>query len=77
MVTARNRSHKHFQLNSEKIKRAQRALHAKTETEAIDRALDLVIAEHQRNRLAIEANERFIKSGIEVKDVYGKLDGDE
>jgi hypothetical protein len=73
MTPARNRSHKHFQLDSVKIKRAQRALRAKTETETIDRALDLAIAEHQRNRLAREATERFVKSGIEIKDVYGSL----
>lgn len=73
MATARNRSHKHFQLNSAKIKRAQRALCAKTETEAIERALDLAIAENQKNRLVIAANERLIKSGIDIKDVYGTL----
>jgi hypothetical protein len=48
-------------------------LQAKTETETIERALDLVIAEYQRNRLAIEANERFVKSGIQVKDVCAIL----
>ena len=71
----RNRSHKHFQLDAMKIKRAQRALRAKTETETIERALDLAIAEQQRNRLVLEANERFVKSGIEIKDVYGTLGG--
>jgi hypothetical protein len=61
-------------LNAAKIKRAQRALNAGTETEAIERALDLVISEHERNRLATEANERFVKSGVTVKDVYGTLE---
>jgi hypothetical protein len=75
MATARSRSHKHFQLDSVKIKRAQRALRAKTETEAIERALDLAIAEHESNRLVLEASERFIKSGIDIKDVYGTLGG--
>ena len=74
MATAKNRSHKHFQLDSGKIKRAQKALHAKTETEAIERALDLVLAEQEKNRLALEATERFFKSGIEIKDVYGTLE---
>jgi hypothetical protein len=74
MGTAKNRSHKHFQLDSVKIKRAQRILRAKTETETIERALDLAIAEHQRNRSVHEANGRFVKSGIEIEDVYGKLD---
>jgi hypothetical protein len=73
MTTARNRSHKHFQLDAVKIKRAQKALRAKTETEAIERALDLAIAEDERNRMVLEANERFIKSGAEIKDVYGTL----
>ncbi len=73
MGTARNRSHKHFQLDSMKIKRAQKALRAKTETETIERALELVIAEHRKNRLALEATQRFLKSGIDIEDVYGTL----
>jgi hypothetical protein len=75
MATATTRSHKHFQLDSAKIKRAQKALHAKTETEAIERALDFAIAEHEKNRLVLQATERFIKSGIVIKDVYGTLVG--
>ncbi len=75
MATAIRRTHKHFQLDSAKIKRAQKALHAKTETEAIERALDFAIAEHQKNRLVRQANERLIKSGIEIEDVYGTLVG--
>jgi hypothetical protein len=74
MALARKRSHKHFQLDSTKIKRAQKALRAKTETETIDRALDLAIEEDRSGRLSLEATERFLKSGIEVKDVYGTLD---
>jgi len=75
MGTTRNRSHKHFQLNAVKIKRAQKALRAKTETETIERALDLAIAEHERNRAVLEATQRFIKSGIDIKDTYGTLGG--
>jgi hypothetical protein len=74
MTTARKRSHKHFQLDSRKIKRAQKALQAKTETETIERALDLAIAEEQSNRLAHEANARFIRSGAKIRDVYGAPD---
>lgn len=74
MKTSRKRlAHKHFRLDSGKIKRAQKLLEAETETEAIERALDLVIAEHERDRITWEAQERFLKSGIEIKDVYGKL----
>jgi hypothetical protein len=74
MATSNRRSHKHFQLDSVKIKRAQRILRAKTETETIERALDFAISEHEANRLAFEANERFFESGAEIKDVYGKLE---
>jgi hypothetical protein len=74
MATARARSHKHFQLDAAKLRRAQRMLRADTETEAIERALDIVIAEHERNRLTVEANDRFITSGIDIKDAYGNLE---
>jgi hypothetical protein len=73
MATARNRSHKHFQLDAAKIRRAQKVFKAKTETETIERALDFAIDEHEKNRLVSEANERFVRSGVEIKDVYGKL----
>jgi hypothetical protein len=73
MATARNRAHKHFQLDAAKIKRAQKILQAKTETEAIERALDFAIDEHEKNRLVAEANERFVRSGVEIRDIYGKL----
>jgi len=73
MARVRRRSHKHFLLDAAKITRAQRALRAKTQTETIERALDLAITEARRNRLALEANDRFLKSGIEIKDVYDTL----
>ena len=74
MALARTRSHKHFQLDAGKLKRAQRALKAKTETETIERALDVVITEHVRNRLVVEANDRFVESGVDIRDAYGTLD---
>ena len=75
MTTRTNRTHKHFQLDSIKIKRAQKALRARTETETIERALDLAIAEERNNRLVHRANSRFLRSGIVIEDVYGNLDG--
>lgn len=74
MALARTRSHKHFQLDAVKLKRAQRALRAETETETIERALDVVITEHVRNRLTVEANDHFVKSGVDIRDAYGTLD---
>lgn len=74
MANSKARKHKHFRLDALKIKRAQELLRAGTETEAIERALDLVISEHRRNRLAAEANKRFATSGALIEDVYGKLE---
>jgi hypothetical protein len=74
MAKAAGRPKTPIRLNAAKVKRVQEALGAKTEAEAIEQALDFVIAESESNRLAFEANERFIKSGGEIKDVYGKLD---
>lgn len=74
MPSATKRKHKHFQLDSAKLKRAQKALRTKTETDTIERALDLAIEEHEKNRLAVEANERFLNSGIQIRDVYGVLE---
>ncbi len=37
--------HKHVQLDQRKLDRARRALGARTETETLDRALDLVVTE--------------------------------
>lgn len=73
MAAQRSRAHKHFQLDAAKIKRAQKAFRVKTETEAIERALDFALDEYEKNRIVTDANERFLKSGIEVRDVYGKL----
>ena len=65
--------HKHYRLDSNKISRAQKVLSADTETEAIERALDFVLSEHQRSRLAWEANARLLESGIKINDVYAKV----
>jgi hypothetical protein len=67
-------THKHYQLDGAKIRRAQKVLRARTETETIERALDKVLDDAERDRLAREAHERFLKSGIEILDVFGKLD---
>ena len=56
----------HIRLDSIKIKRAQRALRADTETETIDRALDFVISELERNRFAAAAHNRFLRSRMKI-----------
>ena len=72
MPTAKTRTvHKHFRLDSIKLKRAQKALSARTETETVERALDLAISDDERNRLTAKANEKFLKSGIVIRDPFG------
>ncbi len=67
--------HKHYVLDEAKIRRAQKLLGAKTETETIERALEEVITERERNRAAWQAHERLLRSGIQIRDVYGVLEG--
>lgn len=64
---------KRYALDETKLKQAQRLLGAKTEAETIERALEEVISEHERQRRAWAATERFLKSGAVIKDVFGRL----
>lgn len=69
------KKNKHFVLDPDKIKRAQKVLGTKTETETIEHALDQVISEDERNRRAWSATERFINTGVVIEDVFGSLAG--
>ena len=73
-VAASNPVHKHFRLNPKKLKLAQKALDATTETETVERALDLVISEYERNRVTEKAHREFLMSGAKIRDVFGSLD---
>ena len=46
--------HKHLLLDQQKIEKTQKALGARTETETIERALEIVIGEEKKNRRAWE-----------------------
>jgi len=67
--------HKHYRLDLRKIQRAQKLLGTRTETETIERALEELIAERERDRRVEAAHRRFFTSGIAIQDVYGKLEG--
>lgn len=69
-----HKKHKHYSLDDVKIQKAKEILGAKTETETIELALDKVIRDREHNRKAWKATERLIKSGIEIKDVFGRLE---
>jgi hypothetical protein len=78
--TTSQRRNKHLILDQAKLKRAQKVLGAKTETEAIERALDSVIDEDERNRRAWSAQDRFLKAaareGLQIHDAFGRLEAE-
>lgn len=75
--TAGRHRHKHMVLDQAKLKRAQKILRAKSEAEAIERALDFVIDEDERTRRAWAAHDRFLRAaareGLRIRDVFGRL----
>jgi len=75
--TTSQRRNKHLILDQTKLKRAQEVLGAKTETEAIERALDYVIDEDERNRRARATHDRFLRAssreGLQIHDAFGRL----
>ena len=77
-IKTNGRKNKHFILDQARLKRAQKVLGARTETETIETALERVISEDEINRLAWKAHDEFleaaIKSGGEIKDVFGRLE---
>jgi len=64
---------KDYSLNPKKLRLAQKALATSTDTETIERALDLAILEHKRNQIVTKAHRDFVKSGIVIRDVFGRL----
>lgn len=76
-MNAGQRRNKHIILDQAKLKKAQKVLGAKTETEAIERALDSVIDEDERNRWTWAAHDRFLRAatrdGLNIHDAFGRL----
>ena len=66
--------HKHLLLDQQKIEKAQKALGARTESETIERALEIVIGEEKKNRRAWAATRKLVKNGIQIEDVFGRLE---
>jgi len=61
---------KQFILDPAKIKTVRKIVEAKTDTEAIDRALDHIIANSR-----IEAMLKSIKGKGKIRDVYQRISG--
>ena len=59
---------KQFNLPISKIKKAKAILAVKTDAEAIERALDLVIADEEIRKALLS-----VKGSCNIEDVYGRL----
>jgi hypothetical protein len=59
---------KQFILDSEKIKSVRKITKAKTDTEAINKALNIVIANSKIKRMLLS-----IRGKGNIKDVYGRI----
>lgn len=59
---------KQFNLPISKIKKAKAILSAKTDAEAVERALDLVIADEEIRKVLLS-----VKGSCNIEDVYGRL----
>ncbi len=66
MTTVR-KVRKQFILDPQKIQRVKKTLKAKTETDAIDKALDLVLAEEK-----IWSVMESLRGKLKIRDVYGR-----
>jgi hypothetical protein len=64
--------YKHVRLDQEKIEKAKRIFKAKTETEAMDKALDHVIQRDQE----LLRRRRLLKRVIELRNKLGKMKED-
>ena len=64
--------YKHVRLDQEKIEKAKRIFKAKTETEAMDKALDHVIQRDQE----LLRRKRLLKRVIELRNNLGKMKED-
>jgi hypothetical protein len=74
MNLAVEKKRKHLILTQSKVSLAKKILGTRTETETIEMALDSVISEAEKNKIALKATRDFLKSGIEIKDVFGNLE---
>lgn len=61
---------KNFYLRQDSVRRAKKLLGARTETEAVQKALDLLVFQEE----ALAALRRHAGKGKEIVDLYGHLD---
>jgi hypothetical protein len=60
-------------INDKKLKKAKNLLGASTDEETIEIALTELIKTRQQDDQAWKATAKLLKSGIEVRDVFGRV----
>jgi hypothetical protein len=70
MMSTTEKTRKQFILDQDKIRRVRKIVNAKTDTEAITMALDIII-----ENTKIETMLGSIKGKGTIKDVYGRTSG--
>ena len=70
-----NRRIKIFALDDNKVKLAKKLMGAKSDAETIEIALTELINTREEDNELWKATDRLIKSGIDVRDVFGRLNG--
>jgi len=77
-TTTQTRKNKHFLLDQTRLKKAQKVLGTRTETETIEIALERVVSEAEANEKAWTAQEKFLtsafKESLVIEDVFGCLE---
>ncbi len=74
MSLATEKKRKHLILNQSKLNLAKKILGTRTETETIELALESVISKAEKDKKALKATADFLKSNIEIRDVFGNLE---
>jgi hypothetical protein len=66
-MSAASKTRKQFMLEQDKIKRVRKIVNAKSDTEAITKALDIII-----DSTKIETMLKSVRGRGSIKDVYGR-----
>ena len=68
------RKHKYLILNQSKLNLVRKILDTKNNSENVENALNFVISEGKKNKKARKLTKHFLKSNIEIKDIFGNLE---
>ncbi len=68
-MATKNNVVKQYSLDAKKVKRVQRIMKAKTEKDALDQLLQLIIDNDRIDR----AHKRFVEGAGEIADTMGRL----